>query len=258
MAKRRVQRQTTKPCTVHPSHSVIGVFHNSSYQTALAIEAVGTFVKCLRISMDTGLHLELIPSKIFDKEFRPRDIEPIEKSARAYARLMQYLGASDEALECLQSIIPLTTQEVTMTKERTAERQTLMAEKQEKAKEQKVKREAAIVPTVTPQSTPKSQPVSKAKPTSKPQSVSKAKSTSKSQQISKPKPKMKSVSKTISDKKPSMSKRFRELIMEGKLTDAQIFDTVKKEYGVTDEYRWYVAWNRGWLRRHNMNPPEAK
>lgn len=256
MAKRIVaRRQSLRIQQPFKPRSVIGLFTNLAYQTVLAIELVGQTVKCLRISMAIGLCLEYIPTKIFDKEFRPRDIEPIEKSARAYVQLMQYLGASDEALECLQSIIPLTPQEVHMAKARAVERQALAEERQVKVKELKAKREAAISTTTTTAATVPSTASSSSAPLTK---QSTKKSTQKKSTQKTAKKDTAAVHKALDDKKPSMSKRIRQLIMEGKLTDTQIFDIVKKEHGVDDDHRWYVTWNRGWLRRAGMNPPEAK
>lgn len=51
---------------------------------------------------------------------------------------------------------------------------------------------------------------------------------------------------------------YRQLIMQGKLTDDQIFAKVRKKFGVKDEYRTQVAWYRAQLKRHGHKPPPAK
>lgn len=54
------------------------------------------------------------------------------------------------------------------------------------------------------------------------------------------------------------SRMFQQLIMEGKLTDDQIFAKVKTEFGLDDKKRGYVAWYRNHLKKNGSNPPEAK
>lgn len=60
------------------------------------------------------------------------------------------------------------------------------------------------------------------------------------------------------ERKPSAASRFCELIMEGKKTDDQIFETVQKEFGLDDGKRSYVGWYRNKLRKDGKNPPDAK
>lgn len=55
--------------------------------------------------------------------------------------------------------------------------------------------------------------------------------------------------------RPSVSARFCELIMEGKKTDDEIFAAVQKEFGLSDEKRSYVSWNRNNLIKKGKNPP---
>lgn len=54
------------------------------------------------------------------------------------------------------------------------------------------------------------------------------------------------------------SKMFRELIMDGKLNDDQIFQKVQAKFGLGDEKRNYVKWYRNHLKKTGHNPPEAK
>lgn len=56
----------------------------------------------------------------------------------------------------------------------------------------------------------------------------------------------------------SASKMFRELIMDGKLTDDQIFQKVQAKFGLGDEKRNYVKWYRNHLKKTGKNPPAAK
>lgn len=56
----------------------------------------------------------------------------------------------------------------------------------------------------------------------------------------------------------SASALFKELIMDGKLTDDKIFDKVKAKFGLDDKKRSYVAWYRNALKKEGKKPPEAK
>jgi hypothetical protein len=68
----------------------------------------------------------------------------------------------------------------------------------------------------------------------------------------------KTVKKTTGEKKPSAASMFKDLIMEGKLTDDQIFAKVQKEYGLDDNKRSYVKWYRNDLIKKGEKPPAAK
>lgn len=60
------------------------------------------------------------------------------------------------------------------------------------------------------------------------------------------------------ERKPSAAARFKELIMEGKKTDDQIFAVVQKEFNLDDNKRSYVAWYRNDLTKKGFKPPKAK
>ena len=189
--------------------NVIGLFCNRSYQTVIALEHDDTAVLCLRISMTDGLHLERISVPRFEKEFRPREIEGLEQAARTYTEFTRYLGATDDALARLQSIISLTAEEVAMAKARADERKQATTEKAVKAKA----KSAAKKPVA-------------------------AKSDDKK------------------ERKVPSSQVFMALIMEGKLTDDEIFAKVQDQYGLDDKRRSYVGYYRQHLKKKlGKNPP---
>lgn len=75
--------------------------------------------------------------------------------------------------------------------------------------------------------------------------------------VEKPAPKAKAEPKAPKEKVRSAADAFRELIMEGKLPDSEIFARVQKEFGLDDNKRSYVAWYRNDLRKKGQNPPDA-
>lgn len=60
------------------------------------------------------------------------------------------------------------------------------------------------------------------------------------------------------ERKPSAAQMFKDLIMEGKKTDEQIFAAVQKAFGLDDNKRGYVKWYRNDLIKKGMKPPAAK
>ena len=60
-------------------------------------------------------------------------------------------------------------------------------------------------------------------------------------------------------KRETASQMFKDLIMEGKLTDDQIFTKVKAKFGLDDSKRGYVKWYRNNLRKTGTkNVPDPK
>lgn len=64
--------------------------------------------------------------------------------------------------------------------------------------------------------------------------------------------------KDAGEKRYSAAQMFKDLIMEGKLTDDQIFAKVQKEFNLDDNKRSYVKWYRNDLNKKGLNPPAAK
>lgn len=56
----------------------------------------------------------------------------------------------------------------------------------------------------------------------------------------------------------SAAQMFKDLIMEGKKTDDQIFAAVKAKFKLDDKKRSYVAWYRNSLVKDGKKPPAAK
>ena len=57
-------------------------------------------------------------------------------------------------------------------------------------------------------------------------------------------------------KKLSASTMFCDLIMEGKLTDDEIFAKVKQAFDLEDKKRSYVNWYRKYLTKQGKTPPQ--
>lgn len=73
-----------------------------------------------------------------------------------------------------------------------------------------------------------------------------------------PKEKAEAAPKEPKEKRYSAAQMFQDLIMEGKLTDSQIFAKVQEKFGLDDKKSGYVKWYRNHLKKNGQNPPEAK
>lgn len=71
-------------------------------------------------------------------------------------------------------------------------------------------------------------------------------------------PKAEKAAKEPGEKRESAAQLFKDLIMEGKLSDDKIFEKVQAKFGLDEKKRSYVAWYRNDLTKKGMNPPEAK
>jgi hypothetical protein len=58
--------------------------------------------------------------------------------------------------------------------------------------------------------------------------------------------------------KNTAAQMFRNLIMDGSMTDDEIFAKVQKAFGLDDSKRRYVAQYRSNMRRDGLNPPRSK
>lgn len=186
-----------------------------------------------------------VSTKEFDSMFAVDPDWPVEKLADIYKQHAINLGASSEALDILTSIINMTQGELDMAAAKASAAKTTKtpAEKPApKAAAEKAPKATKAAPAEKPAKAPKAAAAEKPAPAAKAEKPAKpAKSTE---------PK--------AERKPGgVSGRFQELIMDGKMTDDEIFATVKAEFNLDDSKRGYVSWNRAHLRKTGKNPPEA-
>lgn len=196
-------------------------------RTCLEVARVAGQVKFIPLDITEGLQVHLTSAESFDQRYQPMVNYPIEKAAQLYLGYSQTIGATKEALGYLGQIINISDEEMKMaTTKKTAAASA--AEKKQAA--------AATKPTKEP----KAKPAQAAKePKAKPAAT---------------KP---SAAKT-GEKRPSAAQLFKDLIMAGKLTDDQIFERVKSEFGLDPSKRAYVNWYRNNLKKQGLNPPAPK
>lgn len=166
----------------------------------------------------------------FDRRWKPLVGYPPERTAKLYASYAQYLGASQEVMEILGRLTSLTKQEIEMA---------IFKKGSTKVEA------AAAAKAVTGKSGGKKVKGKAAEPT-------KVKGKKAAAQPAESKS---SASKGNGTKGPSAASEFKRLIMEGVMTDDQIFAAVKKQFGLDDSKRSYVAWYRNSLVKGGQKVP---
>lgn len=192
-------------------------------RTCIQVERTGTHVKYIPLDVNEGLQVLTATANEFDRRYEPMVNYPAEKACQLFLNYSQTIGATKEALGYLGQIVNVSKQEADMaTTKKTAATKKAAATKTAAKK---------AVPVTKPAA--KSAPAKTAKPAAKP------------------------AAKT-SEKKMSAAQMFQDLIMQGKLTDDQIFEKVQAQFGLDEKKRGYVKWYRNHLKKQGANPPEAK
>lgn len=98
-----------------------GVFINTKYKTCLAYERKDGHTLALQI-LESGLQVIAIPDIVFVRDYRFCEEHLVQRCAAIYAEFMQYLGATDEAIEVIKTFTKLKESEITMAKAAKAKR----------------------------------------------------------------------------------------------------------------------------------------
>lgn len=191
---------------------------------------------CLKLAESQGLvqyipmaelnfEVETTSTDSFNQRYKPMPKYPVDKACQLFLNYATILGASDEVLDYLST-------EVTVTNEDRA------------------------MATSKYSNPPPTEMVGKKKPTKKApakKTAPKAKATP----AKKAPTKKRAVKAAPTGDYTSAAKMFQGLIMEGKLTDDEIFAAVQEQFGLDDKKRSYVGWYRNKLHKDGENPPEA-
>lgn len=196
-------------------------------RTCIQVERTGTHVKYIPLDVNEGLQVLTATANEFDQRYEPIVNYPAEKACQLFLNYSQTIGATKEALGYLGQIVNVSKQEADMA----TTKKTAAAEKA-----------AATKPAAK-----------KAAPATKPAAKSAPAKTAKTAKTAAAKPAAKA-----GEKKMSAAQMFQDLIMQGRLTDDQIFEKVQAEFGLDEKKRGYVKWYRNHLKKQGANPPEAK
>lgn len=220
MAKAKKEQLDFMVCSDHQKRTCIQVHR----------DVPRMYVFYIPLDVENGLQVHQESFQRFDDRFKPMVDYPVDKACRLYAGYAKDIGATKEALDYLGQIINITPQEYDMATKKKATNEAAV-------RESKAKTAAKVKPAKTATAKPK--PIKSVADVKKP-GVGK-------------KPPLPGTTK-----KHSASQMFKDLIMEGKLTDDQIFAKVQAEFGLDEKKRSYVKWYRNDLKKAGANPPEPK
>lgn len=208
--------------------------------TAIEVSRESGRVRHLILEPGKGVVLNTSSEQVFDLRFKPITGYPSDKAVNHFFEFAKRLGASEEAAECLSLMLPHHKETIMATAKKKVAEEKKPVKKTTTAKEPVVKKAAA-------KKAPDGWPFDNA--TGKPL---------KGKAAPRPAEKPAKPAAKAGEKKPSASAMFQELIMEGKLTDDQIFKKVQAAFGLDDKKRSYVTWYRNHLTKEGKNPPKAK
>lgn len=216
--------------------SKITVCHDHQRRTCIQVDRIASKVKFITLDVGQGLEVHETSADSFDQRYTPMVGYPVEKACRLYLAYSQNIGATKEAVEYLGRVINITKQESDMAIKKKQTKTEAAATKKVKKTEPKTKEPAGFKAGFT------SGPAVKV--------GEKKLSKASADKVEK--------SAGAGEKKPSAAQLFKDLIMGGKLTDDQIFEKVKEEFGLDDSKRGYVKWYRNNLKKQGITAPEAK
>lgn len=195
-------------------------------RTCIQVERTGTHVKYIPLDVNEGLQVLTATANEFDQRYEPMVNYPAEKACQLFLNYSQTIGATKEALGYLGQIVNVSKQEADMA----TTKKTAATEK------------AAATKTAAKKAAP-----------AKPAKTVEVKAGRRAVD-----PVVKVPAKKTGEKKMSAAQMFQDLIMQGKLTDDQIFEKVRAQFGLDEKKRGYVKWYRNHLKKQGANPPEAK
>lgn len=205
--------------------------------TCIEISRGSNLVKFIPLSIE-GFALCEMADDEFDSIYKPLQDYPADKAAKLYSEYAAQLGGTKEAMLALATLVPLTPKEIEMaTAKKTASAETKTA----KAADTKANSKSKAVPAKEV----KAKPAAKAAPV-KVVPAKAAKSAAKAA----PAPKAKKADS--GDKAQSAADMFRTLIVEGKLSDDEIFAKVQKAHNLDDNKRRYVSFYRFDAKRKGL------
>lgn len=197
------------------------VYYDRQRRSCITLKRDSKSVSFIRLQSN-GLNIEQLPTNEFDKEYKEVQGYSIADAAKIYINYARVIGASKEALDFLTLHYKASKEELKMAQAKTPT---------EKPVEKKVtKRQAAAATKKLVDKAVKDE-------------LHKAKNAA-NKAVGRP-----------TEKKPSAASMFKDLIMEGKKTDDEIFAAVQKEFDLPANKRSYVNWYRNDLTKKGMNPP---
>lgn len=199
----------------------VGRDHNG--RTCIRLDDVAGIISYIPMAEGEGFKVEETSPESFKSRYKILVDYPVDRACQLFLSYSILLGASIEVMKALGKVITVTKEEEEMATSKFSNPPPTDMKPKKKA----VKKKATAKKKVA------KKPVKKSvvkKPTAK---------------------------KSNAEYK-SASQMFQALILEGKMTDDNIFSAVQEAFGLDDKKRSYVSWYRNKLKKDGQNPPEAK
>lgn len=206
----------------------VGVYRDFNSRTCIKFSDDGSSVTYLPLEIE-GFELRTSSSVDFHQLYQPLPNYPMDRACSLYLTYAKTLGATPEVLDQLSKFTTV--------------------QKEDYAMAASKRREKQPSPEVKKPTKATKEPTTKAeKPKKAPKEPKPLVNTMLRKRKSAP-----------ADGGPtSAAQLFKELIMQGQLTDDQIFSQVQVAFGLDDNKRSYVGWYRNKLKKDGHNPPEPK
>lgn len=221
VASNKAVAPTAVVCRDHQRHTCIMLRRDDEYVYYIPLDILG-------FDVQKSTHRE------FDSVYETDLDYPVARAAKLYAGYATDLGGTHEAMKELAKLTNLTEEEIEMATAKQSAKKTTTAAPDKKAA-------PAKKATAAPAKKAAEKPEAKAKPATVARSAKPVKADG-----------------APIEKKPSAAQMFKDLILEGKLTDDQIFAKVQKAFNLDDNKRSYVTWYRKDMVKKGVKVPAAK
>jgi hypothetical protein len=225
-------------------YSTADPYFAKDFSSCLRLKSVNGRTYYLAVDAAQGLEAHELEDVDFKRIYSLAPKYPGAKLAKLYVGYARQIGGTEEALNALRTVIDVSDEDYDMA---------IQTRRSGAAKKAPVKKAVAKKAPVK-KAVAKKAPVKKAVAKKAPVKKAVAKKAPVKKAVAKKAP----VKKAVAKKATSASSMFCELIMEGKLTDNEIFETVQKEFGLDNKKRGYVGWYRNNLKKKGENPPGPK
>jgi hypothetical protein len=242
-----------RPCADHQRRTCIELFREKGQ------------VHHIPLSASDGLVVAVISEAVFDERYKPMPDYPVDKAARLYVEFSQHLGATAEAMDALGKMCKMLNSERELAIAAVENRKKYEASPVAKTS---AKRRSPTKDTSTPWEDTDTHDDANEAGVKLVNRASINKMSAKATQLmgesdhihrpKKPKKEVRPLKNPGVFNDSSAAGMFQKLIMEGQLTDDQIFERVQLKFNLSNKKRSYVRWYRNYLTKQGLNPPEPK
>lgn len=237
------------------------VYYYQGEILVLEVSRTKTDVSFIKLALGDGLEVTTLPIVLFNEHYKATEGYPAERAAQVLVNYAESLGASKEAMEHLNKFTKIDQEVMKMATKRKVDNEVEEAKpKKAPAKKAVAKKDKVASKSQGEEKSDQAPPATKKKSSSKVKVVRELGKVITVEEQAAPSKSLHGnvkVVKVAKDPAPakSASALFQELIMDGKLTDDEIFEEVKRQFGLDDSKKGYVKWYRAHMRKKGIKVP---